>query len=102
MIGVICLCMTFLTEITSNTATTVLLMPVLFEAGKVAKLDPALLMVPAAVSASCAFMLPVATPPNAIVFGTDRLTIPTMAREGFVLNLVGVAVITTVCYLMLG
>ena len=89
-------------EIAANTATTVLLMPVLFEAGKVAQLDPALLMVPAAVSASCAFMLPVATPLNAIVFGTDRLTIPTMIREGFVLNLAGVAVITTVCYLMLG
>ena len=101
MIGVICLCVTFLTEITSNLATTVVLMPVLFEAGKVAQLDPALLMAPAAVSASCAFMLPVATPPNAIVFGSDRLTIPTMVREGLVLNLVGVVVITTVCYLVL-
>ena len=101
MIGAICLCVTFLTEITSNTATTVLLMPVLFEAGKVAQLDPALLMAPAAVSASCAFMLPVATPPNAIVFGTGRLTIPTMVREGFVLNLAGVTLITAVCYLML-
>ena len=93
--------MTFLTEITSNTATTVLLMPVLWEAGVVSGLNPALLMAPAAVSASCAFMLPVATPPNAIVFGTERLTIPTMVRQGFVLNLVGVALITTICYIAL-
>ena len=54
-------------------------------------------MVPAAMSASCAFMLPVATAPNTIVFSTGRFPIKTMVREGFVLNLVGAAVITTLC-----
>ena len=90
----ICLAVTFLTEVTSNTATTTLLMPVLAAAGVAAGIDPALLMVPAALSASCAFMLPVATAPNAIIFGTDMVTTKTMAREGFALNLLGAVVIT--------
>ncbi|QDU96650.1 SLC13 family permease [Lignipirellula cremea] len=98
IIGVICLAVTFLTELTSNTATTTLLMPILAAAAQGAGLEPAVLMAPAALSASCAFMLPVATPPNAIVFGSNRLTIPQMARPGFVLNLIGVVVITGVCY----
>ena len=92
----ICLAVTFLTEVTSNTATTTLLMPVLAAAGIAAGIDPALLMVPAALSASCAFMLPVATAPNAIVFGTDMVTTKTMAREGFALNWVGAIIITVV------
>ena len=66
----ICLCVTFLTEVTSNTATTTLLMPILVIAALHADIDPLLLMLPAAISASCAFMLPVATAPNAIVYGT--------------------------------
>ena len=92
----ICLAVTFLTEVTSNTATTTLLMPVLAAAGIAAGIDPATLMVPAALSASCAFMLPVATAPNAIVFGTDMVTTKTMAREGFALNIVGAVVITLI------
>ena len=92
----ICLAVTFLTEVTSNTATTTLLMPVLAAAGIAAGIDPAMLMVPAALSASCAFMLPVATAPNAIVFGTDMVTTKTMAREGFALNIVGAIVITLI------
>lgn len=90
----VCLAVTFLTEVTSNTATTTLLMPVLAAAGLAAGIDPAVLMIPAALSASCAFMLPVATAPNAIVFGTDMITTKTMAREGFALNWVGALVIT--------
>lgn len=102
IIGIICLTVTFMTEVTSNTATTTLLMPILAASAVAAKVDPALLMIPAALSASCAFMLPVATPPNAIVFGgSDHITIPQMVRHGVVLNLVGVVVITTICYLML-
>lgn len=97
MVGVICLCITFLTEMTSNTATTTLMMPILAAAAVSADIDPALLMVPAAMSASCAFMLPVATAPNTIVFSTGRFPTATMAREGFVLNLIGVTVITAVC-----
>ncbi len=55
-------------------------------------------MVPATISASFAFMLPVATPPNAIVFASGELTIEQMAREGFVLNLIGIAIVTVMCY----
>ena len=82
MMGIICLAVTFLTEATSNTATTTLLMPILATAAIAAAIDPRLLMVPAAMSASCAFMLPVATAPNVIVFSTGRFTTKTMAREG--------------------
>ncbi|MEZ5549268.1 MAG: SLC13 family permease [Pseudomonadales bacterium] len=97
----ICLAVTFMTETTSNTATTTLLMPILAAAGLGAGIDPKLLMIPAAMSASCAFMLPVATAPNVIMFSTGRFTIETMAREGFALNLIGAAVISLGCYLLL-
>jgi len=76
-------------------------MPILAAAALAAQLDPALLMVPAAMSASCAFMLPVATTPNTIMFSTGRFSIKTMAKEGFVLNLIGVVVISLVCFGML-
>ncbi len=101
LIFIVALTVTFLTELTSNTATTTLLMPVLAEAGRAAGIEPALLMVPAAVSASCAFMLPVATAPNAIVFGSGRLTVKDMVKQGFVLNLVGAVVTTLLCYFLL-
>ena len=93
----LCLVVTFLTEVTSNTATTSLLMPLLAATAVTADLNPMLLMVPAAMSASCAFMLPVATPPNAIVFGSGKISIRDMAKAGFVLNLIGALVITAVC-----
>ncbi|MGS2721589.1 SLC13 family permease [Paraglaciecola aestuariivivens] len=92
----ICLFVTFLTEITSNTATATLLMPILAAAGVAAGIDPALMMMPAAISASCAFMLPVATAPNAIVYGMDKFSIKTMAKEGCVLNVMLAAIITLV------
>ena len=101
IIAIVALAVTFLTEITSNTATTTLLMPILAAASLGAGFEPATLMLPAALSASCAFMLPVATAPNAIVFGTGKMTVEQMVREGFALNLIGVAVITTVVYLWL-
>jgi len=101
MIAIICITITFLTEMTSNTATTTLMMPILAAAAIAAEIDPALLMVPAAMSASCAFMLPVATAPNTIVFSTGRFTTALMAREGSVLNLIGVVVISLTCYLLL-
>ena len=97
MLATICMTITFLTEMTSNTATTSLMMPILAAAAIAAGMEPALLMVPAAMSASCAFMLPVATAPNTIMFSTGRFSTSTMAREGFVLNLIGVVVITLVC-----
>ena len=102
LIVVICLAVTFLTEITSNTATATLLMPILAAVATSNQVDPRLLMVPATISASFTFMLPVATPPNAIVFGSNRLTIQTMVREGLLLNLLGAAVVSVLCYWLLG
>ena len=87
-----------MTEVTSNTATSTLLMPILAAVAVSLKVPPLLLMVPAALSASLAFMLPVATPPNAIVFGSGWITIRQMARVGLVLNLIGVVVVTAYCY----
>ena len=101
MIAVICLCITFLTEMTSNTATTTLMMPILAAAAIAAGIAPEVLMVPAAMSASCAFMLPVATAPNTIVFSAGRFTTSLMAREGAALNFVGVVVISVMCYLLI-
>ena len=101
MVLSICLGVTFLTEVTSNTATSSLLMPVLAVTAASTGISPMLLMVPAVMSASCAFMLPVATAPNAIVFGSDRVRIKDMARSGLVLNILGAFVITAVCLLVL-
>ncbi|MBE9042356.1 anion permease, partial [Oscillatoriales cyanobacterium LEGE 11467] len=102
MILGICFAVTFLTEVTSNTATTTLLMPLLGAAAVGANINPTLLMIPAAISASCAFMLPVATPPNAIVYGTGQFSVNRMVREGLVLNLLGVVAISILCYGFLG
>ena len=101
MLGAICFAITFVTEVTSNTATTTLMMPILAAAAIAADMDPALLMVPAAMSASCAFMLPVATAPNVVVFSSGAFPIKVMAREGVILNLVGVCIITAVCVMRL-
>jgi sodium-dependent dicarboxylate transporter 2/3/5 len=98
LVGMICLTVTFLTETTSNTASTTLLMPILAAAGIAAGIPPEVLMVPAAMTASCAFMLPVATAPNTVVYGSGRIPVERMAREGFVLNLLGVLVVSGICY----
>ena len=88
----------FLTELTSNTATTATFIPILAALSPVFDLHPYMLIVPAAIAASCAFMLPVATPPNAIVFGSGHVTIQQMIRAGFWLNLLGVVLITVLVY----
>ncbi|MCH2178743.1 MAG: SLC13 family permease [Mariniblastus sp.] len=98
LVGIICLAVTFLTELTSNTATTTLLLPILAAAAINVGIEPLVIMVPATISASFAFMLPVATAPNAIVFGSNELTVKQMVREGVVLNLIGVVVVTAICY----
>ena len=90
----------FLTELTSNTATAATLVPILAVCAVPAGLDPLSLVVPATLAASCAFMLPVATPPNAIVYASGRVTIGQMARAGLVLNLVAIAVITALGHLL--
>jgi sodium-dependent dicarboxylate transporter 2/3/5 len=94
VILIIALSVTFLTEATSNTATTALLMPVLAAAALGINIDPMILMIPATMSASCAFMLPVATPPNAIVYGSGKITIPEMSKAGLWLNIMFILLLT--------
>ncbi len=91
----------FLTELTSNTATAATLVPILGALAPGLGVDPFVLVLPAAVAASCAFMLPVATPPNAIVFGSGRVTLREMSRAGLWLNLIAVAVISALLPLLL-
>lgn len=98
----ICLIVTFTTETTSNTASTALLMPILAATAMAGGIRPELIMVPAVMSASCAFMLPVATAPNSVVFGSGRIGIRVMAREGAVVNLFAAVVISLVCFALLG
>lgn len=88
----------FLTELTSNTATAAMVMPILAAVAIGLGQNPMLLLIPAAVAASCAFMLPVATPPNAIVFGSGYVTIPQMAKSGFGLNIVSVIIAVAFTY----
>ena len=91
----------FLTEITSNLATTAMLLPVLAPLALEVGVHPFGLMVGAAVAASCAFMLPVATPPNAVVFGSGYLSIPDMVSKGVVLNFFSIILITMMVYFLL-
>ncbi|MGB1405160.1 MAG: SLC13 family permease, partial [Flavobacteriaceae bacterium] len=91
----------FLTEITSNLATTAMLLPVLAPLALEVGVHPFGLMVGAAVAASCAYMLPVATPPNAVVFGSGYLRIPDMVSKGIVLNLFSILVISIMVYFLL-
>jgi sodium-dependent dicarboxylate transporter 2/3/5 len=84
----------FLTELTSNTATTAAFLPVVGALATAIFVDPLLLAVPMTVAASCAFMMPVATPPNAIVYGSGEITIGQMLRAGFVLNIIMIIVVS--------
>ena len=84
----------FLTELTSNIATTATFLPVIAAIAYKSGIDPIVLTVPVTFAASCAFMLPVATPPNAIVFGSGLLTIPKMVRAGMALNIIGIIVVS--------
>jgi len=92
----------FLTELTSNTATTTALVPIFAAVAVGLGLEPLTIIVPAALAASCAFMLPVATPPNAIVYGSGMISTPDMARAGIWLNIIGIFLITLVTQITLG
>ena len=98
LVGAVVTIVLFLTEVTSNTATAATFIPVLGGVAIGIGTDPMALLIPAAFAATCAFMLPVGTPPNAIAFSTGAVTIRQMARGGFVLNLIGILLITLVCY----
>lgn len=100
MLLILCFSVSIMTESTSNMATTLLLMPILAAAALVADIDPKLLMLPAALSASCAFMLPVATAPNAIAFASGRVASVEMFRAGIVLNIWGAFIIAGLCYFL--
>tara|TARA_A100001391_G_scaffold194582_1_gene171007 strand:- start:434 stop:1519 length:1086 start_codon:yes stop_codon:yes gene_type:complete len=94
-------CVNFLTEVTSNLATTAMMLPVLAPLALTLGINPYLLMVACTSAASCAFMLPVATPPNAVVFGSGYLRIPDMVRTGFLMNLISIAIMSLAVFLLL-
>ena len=98
IILIIATVVTFLTEVTSNTATVEAFLPILAGLAISTEINPLLFMLPATIAGSLAFMLPVATPPNAIVFGTKRLTMLDLAKSGFWLNLAGILIVTLITY----
>ncbi|MCB1234356.1 MAG: SLC13/DASS family transporter [Verrucomicrobiae bacterium] len=102
VVTAVCTLLTFLTELTSNTATAEMALPILAAVANAMKVHPFLLMIPATLAASCAFMMPVATPPNAIVFSSGRLRIIDMVKAGIVINLIGVVVIALLFHLLGG
>ena len=99
---VVCAGVIFLTELTSNVATTATLVPVLAALAPGLGVHPYSLVFPACFAASFAFMLPVATPPNAIVFGSGQISLPQMAKAGLWLNLLGIFVVTALTMLLIG
>ena len=101
MIAVVVLVIIFLTEVTSNTATAAAFLPLLGALALSLDISPLLVTVPAAIAASCAFMMPVATPPNAIVFATGHMKIQSMIRAGFALNLISTVLVTLMAYFLL-
>jgi sodium-dependent dicarboxylate transporter 2/3/5 len=98
VIAAVVLTMTFLTEVTSNTASTTMMLPIMAATAQALNVNPLLLMLPATMAASCAFMLPIATPPNAIVFSSGRVSLTQMGRTGFFLNLITVVFVTLFVY----
>nr|WP_271711502.1 SLC13 family permease [Marinigracilibium pacificum] len=101
MVLIIVLIVNFMTELTSNLATTAMLLPILASMAVALQVNPYLFMVGATIAASCAFMLPVATPPNAVVFGSGKLEIKDMIRTGFWMNLISVLFLTLIIYYIL-
>lgn len=102
MVALVVTVIIFLTEVTSNTATAAAFLPLLGALAVAQELSPLLFTIPAAIAASCAFMMPVATPPNAIVFGSGHMQIGDMIRAGFALNLLGIVVVTFAGYVLVG
>ena len=96
LVMIIAIMIIFLTELTSNIATTATFLPVIGAIAIEMGINPIILAAPVTLAASCAFMLPVATPPNAIVFGSGLLTIPKMIRAGFILNIIGIIIVSII------
>lgn len=101
IIGSVTLLIQFLTEITSNTATATMILPVVAALAVALDVHPLALMIPCAMAASCAFMMPVSTPPNAIIFATEKLKIVEMVRVGFIITLVSTVLIVLAAYFLL-
>ncbi|MGM0390195.1 MAG: SLC13 family permease, partial [Bacteroidota bacterium] len=101
IILILVIAVNFLTEVTSNLATTAMLLPILATMALALEVHPFMLMISATLAASCAFMLPVATPPNAVVFGSGHLRIPDMIRSGIWMNLLSIILITLGVYYLL-
>jgi sodium-dependent dicarboxylate transporter 2/3/5 len=102
LIASVSFALTFLTELTSNTATAQITLPILASLAIELNINPLLIMLPATLSASFAFMLPVATPPNAIVFSSNRLKIYDMAKTGLAINFIGIIIVTGFIYFFFG
>ena len=100
LVIVICISVTFLTELTSNVATLSMLLPILASWAVSLEIHPLVFIIPATISSSMAFMMPVATPPNAVVFGSERIRIVEMARTGLLLNFVAIAFTLIAVYLL--
>lgn len=100
LVILVCVILTFLTEITSNTATTNVVLPILAQASVSMGIDPRILMIPATFSASCAFMMPVASPTQAIVFGSGYVPIKQMIRAGIWFNILGIIIVTIMFFLL--
>ncbi len=92
----------FATELMSNVALVTVLLPVVIGIGKSTNVDPLLLAIPVTLAASCAFMMPISTPPNAVVYSSGYVSVKQMMRAGFWLNIISIAVITLICYFILG
>ena len=100
MIIIVATTISFLTELTSNTATTQMILPILASVSIAMGMNPMLLMLTATLSASMAFMLPVATPPNTIIFASGRIKIFEMAKAGIALNMIGIIVVSIIVYFL--
>lgn len=98
LLFVVIMIVVFLTEITSNTATAAAFLPILASSAIGIGQNPMLFVIPAAIAASCAFMLPVATPPNAIIYGSGKVSIPQMAKAGIWLNIIVSVILSIACY----
>jgi len=98
----VCATLTLMTEFTSNVATANTVLPVLGATAVALKIDPRLLLIPATISASCGFMMPVGTPPNAIVIGTGRVPVRSMLKYGLFLDLIGIVFVSAATIWFLG
>ena len=92
----------FLTEVMSNVALVTVLLPVVFGIAGELEVDALLLTVPVTLAASCAFMMPISTPPNAVVYSSGYVSVKEMLRAGVWVNMISVVVISLICYALFG